>query len=160
MAPIVVGTRVSARRGPWLGLQPGQRRQQRARIFGFVREAVGSHRWLVEWDNETTSTEASTCLKTHEAAAGLPPPDGSPNRNQSGLQNVDTRIQPIPPRSDDAGAPFSGKPPTRCYPVQFACANAAHRLSSPSVAAPSSGGDAPPGSDAPPAAGAPADEMP
>ena len=60
---IVVGRRVSARRGPFLPLLPGQRRAQRARKYGNTVESVDAHTWKVQWDDGVVSIEKSATLR-------------------------------------------------------------------------------------------------
>ena len=67
---IVVGRRVSARRGPFLALLPGQRRQQRARIYGCVTESVSANEWKVSWDGGVVTTEKSAALRVEYMTAG------------------------------------------------------------------------------------------
>ena len=67
---IVVGRRVSARRGPFLALLPGQRRQQRARKYGCVTESVSANEWKVSWDDGVVTTEKSAALRVEYTTVG------------------------------------------------------------------------------------------
>ena len=71
---IVVGRRVSARRGPFLPLLAGQRRAQRARKYGNTVESVDAHTWKVLWDDGVVSVEKSAALRVEMLSAGLEPP--------------------------------------------------------------------------------------
>ena len=68
---IVVGRRVSARRGPFLPLLPGQRRAQRARKYGNTVESVDAHTWKVQWDDGVVTVEKSAAMRVEAATAGL-----------------------------------------------------------------------------------------
>ena len=71
---IVVGRRVSARRGPFLPLLAGQRRAQRARKYGNTVESVDAHTWKVQWDDGVVSVEKSAALRVEMLSAGQEPP--------------------------------------------------------------------------------------
>ena len=71
---IVVGRRVSARRGPFLPLLPGQRRAQRARKYGNTVESVDEHTWKVQWDDGVVTIEKSAAMRVEVATAGFEPP--------------------------------------------------------------------------------------
>ena len=56
---ISVGTRVSARIGPFLPLQDGQSRQRRAPLYGWVPESVTEKLWAAAWDDGQVTLEKS-----------------------------------------------------------------------------------------------------
>ena len=70
---IVVGRRVSARRGLFLPLLPGQRRAQRARKYGNTVESVDAHTWKVRWDDGVVTVEKSAAMRVESATAGMEP---------------------------------------------------------------------------------------
>ena len=78
-ANILVRSRVFDGREPFLPLHGDQRRQQRARIYGWVHESAGEKLWVVPWDNGQITREKSTQLAAHLPTAGLPPPTKAPH---------------------------------------------------------------------------------
>ena len=105
---LTVGTRVSARRGPFLPLQDGQRRQQRARLYGWVRESVGEKLWIVAWDDGQITREKSAQLAAHLPNAGLPPPEAPSPSVEVGVVNPPSHFGPIIQPAEAAGAPSDG----------------------------------------------------
>ena len=67
---IVVGRRVSAGRGLFLPLLPGQRRAQRARKYGNTAELVDEHTWKVPRDDGVGTVEKSAAMRVAAATAG------------------------------------------------------------------------------------------
>ena len=67
---IVVGRRVSAGRGLFLPLLPGQRRAQRARKYGNTAELADEHTWKVPRDDGVGTMEKSAAMRVEAATAG------------------------------------------------------------------------------------------
>ena len=83
---IVVGRRVSARRGLFLPLLPGQRRAQRARKYGNTIESVDEHTWKVQWDDGVVTVEKSAAMRVEAATAGMEPTAPAHNTNTTSTQ--------------------------------------------------------------------------
>lgn len=113
MRAIGVGTRVSARRGPLLAVQEGQKRAQRARKYGTVTEAVWQQEWSVLWDDGVVTREKTKQIRQEASAAGLPVVVNVPNAVGSTL---------LPMQSTPTASPASpaaaagGNPPSEMHP--------------------------------------------
>ena len=105
---ISVGSRVSARRGPFLPLQDGQRRQQRARLYGWVRESVGEKLWVVAWDDGQITREKSAQLAAHLPNVDLPPPEAPSPSVEVGVVNPPSQFEAIIQPAEAAGALSAG----------------------------------------------------
>ncbi len=105
---ISVGTRVSARRGPFLPLPDGQRRQNRARVYGWVRASVGEKLWVVAWDDGQDTPKKSAQVAAHPHSAGLPLHDAPSPSIEMGFFNLTSQFGAIIQPAEPVGAPSSG----------------------------------------------------
>ena len=105
---ISVGTRVSARRGQFLPLQDGQRRQRRALLYGWVPESVTEKLWAAAWDDGQVTLEKSAKVAANPPSAGLPPHDAPSPSVEVGVVNLASQFGAIIQPAEPVGAPSSG----------------------------------------------------
>ena len=70
---ITIKIRETTRRGEFLPIEHGKKRQTRAKLYGIVSESMGDNLWVITWDNGQSTREKSTALCIKSSTAGRQP---------------------------------------------------------------------------------------